>query len=386
MVLKLNHEQVRRLSLRCVAELDCLAPDDTYPNNLSTGDGTVSVPAAVSAWRVAQLAGANPNDVWELQIEDDPHPPLLGLYVNPDNSTPVGLNPIFYDDGGGVTFRQPPTQASHDNGRYTYHAAAMTVDVVTVNHLDVTATVDRTAAKPGAQLSFTLTVPVSEVRPGENLLATWSYGDRHTKTVAPDPSGTEFSAATSYTYTAPGSYRGVTVTVAGDQGSEGTATLPTITIDSNPPPSGGTHHHQHHPTTHKPPPGGSSHTPTSQPTGGSGPSAGTGSGGTGDVKPTAEPPPAAAQPNTPAPIVTPPATPLPKVPSVPGATISGVLLSAPVTEIARLPARSHNSKGASATGHGGGVPGALGGIGLAVLLLAGGFLSEGLAVVRWRVQ
>jgi hypothetical protein len=77
---------------------------------------------------------------------------------------------------------------------------------------------------------------------------------------------------------------------------------------------------------------------------------------------------------------------LPKVPSVPGTTISGILLSAPVTEIAKAPAPSaaQGPGGTTLESDAGGIPGAVGGIGLAVLLLAGGFFSEGLPAVRWR--
>ena len=306
----------------------------------------------------------------EMVIQGDYNSPLLGQYLDPNNDYPPGqFNPVFFTTGDGVSrYRQPPSNANRSQLNVQLDGARQDDgELLDLNRLRRSPRSTTRRRNQISRLNFKVTAP--DVRSGETFEMIWNFGNGTSTKPVTLVSGQV--ATTAYSYKTAGVYT-ATVTVSGNEGSSGSAKILDIKVGSKAGTKGpGTSH----PHKHKPPVSGSPHKQKTH----SNP--GTGAGNTSSTQPTT------SAPTTTTPPVTPPVhKTLPKDPSLPGVAVTGVLLSAPVTEIAQAaaPSAAQGDGGTTSTSTGGGVPGAVGGIGLAVLLLVGGFLTEGLPAARWR--
>ena len=257
------------ISLDCADPTCDLPGDGNYPNQTTPNPtGTVAVPGSVSAALVATLAGCDPASVQTLVVDPTGRDVTLSGADVTGTDFLDSLPAVFYDFSGVATFRRPLRTPTDLNGADTVQLGATLHVAITTTPgtscMSVDAKVNHATTTVGTKLRFTVTA--QNPKPGETLTATWDFrdGSQATATLTQARGDT---ATTVHAYTAKGTYAGVTVTVQGDAGSSGSASVKRITVGkaAGAPGPGAKHHNRHHRST-----SGSPNTDTSQPTSGTG--------------------------------------------------------------------------------------------------------------------
>lgn len=203
-----------------------VGPIDDYPfQSLTDPDGTTDVVSGLSVTRLIQLAGADPATVTQVEI------------TNPNTGLPVVLTqaevrqpssfldelPAVFLDQTEAGFLRPLRAEDDMNADDAFTAPpgeALQVHITSPEPLAVHARVSSTTTTVGRPVTFFVTATGGQ--PGEVFKAHWRFGDGQRAKV---PLG-----ATPHVYRHARVHRGITVTVRGDLGSGGSATIAKVTV------------------------------------------------------------------------------------------------------------------------------------------------------------